>query len=512
MSITIGGADVRLSGGLVVGPSVGVQLAGGGGYTYYVDSVNGNDANDGRSEVTAFATIGALPELVAGQSVGLARGSHWREQLTLPANNILIGAYGSGARPILDGSDILSSGGWTDSAGRADANTNVYSRAIATASTGTKTWINIYEDDSNLAYVTSLANCQSTAGSYYVSSHTSATPTVYIHPTGGGNPASNGKVYEVTTRLYGINADTRTGIRLTGITTRRNLHENGSTAVFTGARLTNCRFEDGSKHNVIYRENSILTDCVAENSYYGGQGATLFVLNQTSPTGLPCQHIRCQALNTIGSTNVDGFYAHINTSGEFGDQYFEDCDVVGCDDSYNFLQVGTVTLDNCRATGFLITGVQLYTDLIIRNGCQFKASSGSQRAIYMLGGTGQTLDMDDSYICVGNSSGGAIYVNGDNATLNIDNCIIKGAGSLIYFPSTETGLVLNSHNNLFDTAARDYDLRGTSTINSDDNQFNGEAWVRIGVTEYNTLAAYQAASDQDANSAVGTFDSGAACA
>jgi len=69
---------------------------------------------------SAFATIAdinAFSALAPGDSVLFRRGQTWREQLTVPSsgsagNPITFGAYGSGADPIINGTDIIT--GWTE--------------------------------------------------------------------------------------------------------------------------------------------------------------------------------------------------------------------------------------------------------------------------------------------------------------------------------------------------------------------------------------------------------------
>ncbi|MBT0667086.1 hypothetical protein HT136_01725 [Novosphingobium profundi] len=68
-------------------------------YDYYVDTVNGNDANDGKTKSTPFAKLStAVAALGAttGLSIGIARGSVLRvDPITLAVANTRIGAYGS---------------------------------------------------------------------------------------------------------------------------------------------------------------------------------------------------------------------------------------------------------------------------------------------------------------------------------------------------------------------------------------------------------------------------------
>ena len=77
--------------------------------TYYVNAVNGNDANRGTTPEQAFKTLYAVNklDLAPGDTVLLARGSVFENQfLHLTARGtadapIVVGAYGTGARPVI---------------------------------------------------------------------------------------------------------------------------------------------------------------------------------------------------------------------------------------------------------------------------------------------------------------------------------------------------------------------------------------------------------------------------
>jgi len=82
---------------------------------YYVDSINGDDGNDGRSPSTAWKNLtkvngaGTLP---AGTKILLKAGSVWTGQYLFPrgsgteGNPIVIDAYGEGFRPVLNGNGL----------------------------------------------------------------------------------------------------------------------------------------------------------------------------------------------------------------------------------------------------------------------------------------------------------------------------------------------------------------------------------------------------------------------
>ena len=84
-----------------------------GDVTYYVDAENGDDSNDGTSPETAWKTLAkasSIRQLKEGGSILLKAGSVWNgEQLTVrnaqgtEANPVVIGSYGDGAKPVING-------------------------------------------------------------------------------------------------------------------------------------------------------------------------------------------------------------------------------------------------------------------------------------------------------------------------------------------------------------------------------------------------------------------------
>jgi hypothetical protein len=78
--------------------------------TFYVDSEKGDDAMAGTAENTAWRTLDKVnaAELIPGDQVLFKRGGLWRGQLVPQSGSngapIVYGAYGSGAKPILQGS------------------------------------------------------------------------------------------------------------------------------------------------------------------------------------------------------------------------------------------------------------------------------------------------------------------------------------------------------------------------------------------------------------------------
>lgn len=91
--------------------------------TYYIDATNGIDSNNGTSTSAPWKTIAKVKasKFNPGDQILFKRGETWREQLTIPSsgssgNPIIFGAYGSGNKPKLLGSVVLSgSSNWQQS-------------------------------------------------------------------------------------------------------------------------------------------------------------------------------------------------------------------------------------------------------------------------------------------------------------------------------------------------------------------------------------------------------------
>jgi hypothetical protein len=93
--------------------------------TFYLSNA-GSDSNTGTDEEHAWRSIGKLytVSLQAGDEILFRRGDVWREFLNAPVSGLTFGAYGTGARPIITGADLITTG-WTSAA------TNVWSASVA---------------------------------------------------------------------------------------------------------------------------------------------------------------------------------------------------------------------------------------------------------------------------------------------------------------------------------------------------------------------------------------------
>jgi len=88
--------------------------------TYYVDAAAGNDASSGLSPAAPWKSIGKVngSTFQPGDAVLFRSGCIWREMLIIPSsgtagNPITFGAYGTGAKPLISGADIVGARGWS---------------------------------------------------------------------------------------------------------------------------------------------------------------------------------------------------------------------------------------------------------------------------------------------------------------------------------------------------------------------------------------------------------------
>lgn len=187
-------------------PVFGGGASGGGGTfaaDFYVDSVNGSDANNGRTLATALRTIAAAQAAVLafgnGARLALVRGSYWREQYTVQTDNLTVGVVGNPANPmpVIDGADVVAVP-WT----QPDVGTypNVWSISWTrdTGATG-QDYLGLWANGVRPAPAATLADLQANGG-WMPSDFLATTATVYIKSV--ADPNTSGVVYEITRRSH----------------------------------------------------------------------------------------------------------------------------------------------------------------------------------------------------------------------------------------------------------------------------------------------------------------------
>ena len=482
------------------------------GTSYYVDGVAGSDANTGLSSGQALKTIGAIPSLARGDVINVKRNSIFREYIDINQHDVTIQAYGTGANPTFNGSDVFT--GWSKTGGY----TNVYEVAVtATDSIDSSTFIRAFENyDTALTRQTSIANVDATAGSYYATG-TYPNYTVYIHATGSGNPTSNGYTYEVTTRPYGVHADIAVnGITAIGIDCLKSAHIDGSLVLRgTGNTMTDCKAFHGSKHNMFIGSGTV-TRCEVKYAEYDVSAALLVAfLNEPSGESITItDSLIEQDPNNI--TLGSGFLSHVggsatttyssltinNTKVKFCSGAFNysnndiatinDCDVQDCNEFVHPDTVPTTVnggslIDTYTTAPSILSNTSNITfqagngyDLTIQGGF-YVAVRGSNVALFYATGAAK-IKMDDVRTSKSMRNAYTRMIFGTSMDIDVQNTYFNGC-DMMYEIDTPTSWI--SEDNIVDLAGVD---------NNIDN------------VAYSTLAAYQSAyPTRDVNTVVGTL-------
>lgn len=256
----------------------GVIAAAVGEFHLYLDSINGSDANDGRSAAQAKQTVATASSLLlAEQRLGLATGSHWREELASNAALSLVGSYGPADLPIIDGADILLPSDFMASA-HGDAEGVVYevslSRDPGGVYRGDDRYL-IWEDGEWLRRVASVAAAAETAGTFYPNPSIGASTTLYVHPFGSTDPRSDGKTYEAAIRsaaveAYGNSQADRHDQTFEYLHTRQSLGHYGPFTAGLHSTVRRCLLARGGLHNAVIGsglvEDSLVIDWDPDNA------------------------------------------------------------------------------------------------------------------------------------------------------------------------------------------------------------------------------------------------------
>jgi len=224
---------------------------------------------------SAFATIADINALTLspGDSVLLRQGQLWREALVLKSSGIsgspiTIGAYGSGDKPMLKGSDIKANADFV----LYDAPTNTYYVSHTAPDANLNA---VWESGIKLTSASSVANCQATSGSSY---YDNSAHKVYIHSAQADpSPLTNGLVYEAATRKMVVDGQTNSNnwIVYDNLDIRHGYSELSAMVIAGDNNIVrNSDFYDNANHHLsFYGANNLGEDIYGENC---AGGAFLF--------------------------------------------------------------------------------------------------------------------------------------------------------------------------------------------------------------------------------------------
>lgn len=486
-----------------------------GTYDYFVDSIHGNDSNDGRTSATAYATLTQAKAAAIfhgdGVRIGLARGSEWREELDLSTlDGVTVAAYGSGKLPIIRGDDVLESGDFTNDV----THTNTWRVSWTPTDNVPGVAPNVFVDGVRLARAVSAAACNSTAGSYYANN--SYTPDVaqdvYIHPPSSTNPTTDGKTYEITRRDYALKVGGSCSI--VNIKAMRASSYQGNIVAGLDTYVSGCVSLDGSKHG-IYIESGLAEDTFMVRGddwfdIWGGTTHTPAITYTSQGAGHAMTWRRCVILNnpdTFGG-NTGGFYTHGVATDAYDSMLYEDCQVYYAYSAFRCADTAQITVRRClgyevasftgRVSAREVTDYtcedsevfrQVVSGVASLDARVFQKARGSvvvrrmravfpnQAFVYHAGSESISVEVTDSIIATRNSEGAGIAGIGLSqasgaATVNLINRrnVFDGLGTLGAAPGSNrnysigsgaTISTLESEDNIFADAGDNFELSGS---------------------------------------------------
>ena len=190
---------------------------------YYVDATNGNNSNNGLSMSSAWKTIAKVnaSTFYPGDQILFNKGDTWREQLTVPSsgssgNPITIGAYGSGALPVINGANLLSSG-WTQ-----------FSSTVWQASVTTRP-NQVFFDGIRGTPETSTSNLNAAKEWYWASN------VLYVYSTSDPATAYTNPGVEVSQRTYNISENGKSYVTIQNL----NLQNSNTYGLLLGGAASN---------------------------------------------------------------------------------------------------------------------------------------------------------------------------------------------------------------------------------------------------------------------------------
>ena len=481
--------------GLSLGLSLGAQQAGGGApaFDFYVDSVNGDDGNDGTSEAAAFQSFAPIT-WANDLRVGLAAGSSAAPFSVGSATGVTVEGYGdlAGAGlPVIRGDEVIT-GTWATSADRSDALDNTYSIDAALDDLG---FITAFEGDLPLKWVASAAAVDAEAGTFFVAGNAApaeaGTYTMYIHPRGSTNPNSDGKTYAYARRAapaLGVGGTLRNAVAMRTVT-RNGIRFGGGAGRLENALLIDVSpVHDALMGSGLYQKVAVFNRTVDNRE--GHIGLEFFA---STATGLTGAYRRCVYVgNGLGMQLAFG--GHSGDGSSYAQIESEDCAASGARFGLSIEAVEIV------ATRPRIVGDRM--DI-------FSQTSGTVTV------TDPWIDVRGGAVMTGATFGPTATVDGlrlygDTSTAGIagwvdltlsrsvfvrDTTVFRSRG-----PWRTTGSTLAMTGVAYDgNFQRNF---AAASYSGDVNVFGAAINAEVAGTNRTTLSAHQTATGQDANSVV----------
>jgi hypothetical protein len=520
MATTLSSAYLRMNPGVPPGTT-----------NYYVDSVAGNDANSGRNPASPLQSLtnSVITNLVGpGVCIRIKRGSVFRQQVILTNYGLTVLAYGSGAKPLISGADVLTNSLFT---GLAPGCSNTYQIPF-----GPVSWSSAYEGNGGVTNTNVLMVWDNKTRCGYPTWETGSNTLgaidgwpgsflytngyVYVHAADNSNPATNGRLYEASTRCNAfVGGD---NIYVSDLQAEEAYAQQTSGTggwafnALGGGTYNRCEGSRGWDHllGTTSQVNNSVTlmfancrgyDC--EQGPYQSSG-TFLTYKSSLPTGVSNYIVltNCSAqqptLYTNSNGQTTGFYAHgVPDTNQY-------TDVLNCSSINN--DIGITIGNQCyrHINGLIVSNC--YFAIQVNSNGQAAVNISNALATSSLSQAFQVTFITNTTVsfvnCTNLDSAIAVVMKADTATIGFTNCVFaqQGQSNTCLFAEQGTSNVY-SFSNTFENFNTVLDGNGSGTTNfllgSDYNTYGNNAnLAENNPGHYITFANWQAASGQDVHS------------
>lgn len=230
---------------------------------------------DDGSRKNPFDSLGDLPDLNEKTSVGLERGSVFREgYISGGPEEVTISAYGVGEPPLIDLSNRIRPTQWNS----VDSTANVYQANVPAPSfeiqPEDQVQEQLYENDVELPAQGNISDVESKPGTFYLDR--SDDPwVIYYHPSDSSDPSVTQPLVEYAARPVGVSLSGRgvdlEGGHIEGLKIRRPLSFRGCASVGQGGDIIRCILYDGGKHHAVHPGGTLQDTIFARSTVNRGK-------------------------------------------------------------------------------------------------------------------------------------------------------------------------------------------------------------------------------------------------
>jgi len=353
--------------------------------TQYHVKNGGNDTYTGLSDAQAWATISKVNgfTFAAGDTVAFKKGSIWRETLTLPrsgtaSNYMVYTSYGTGAKPIILGSNVSSA--WTNTSG------NIW-QSNSTFASNPNTYSNIFFCEAGDTIWGSYKSTTGGLAAKYDWAYSSS--RIYVYST--TDPATAFNNIEAAQRIYCINLNDKEYIEVNGIAfhfaTWTPAMQKTDNASLTGYTQRNCFSSycggiNGYGYGVyLCYNNTLIEDCVFHDM--GRRGVSINNYGNYDISNILIQ--RCTFYNGYHTTGPD-IETGTSTSGDMDSVIVRNCLIYDDPDRDLAANVVSLFLQGPHGGTGQLRKVYIYNN-IIKYGFGFGLSAEDVDGVYVYNNT-----------------------------------------------------------------------------------------------------------------------------